>query len=262
MIDSASLKVGRAAKHIDELNVLFQEHRPFTYVLEGNAKTGERAIYGKKNEAVIQQAALICGDVVHNIRAALDHAYWEIVSPHITKGQANVQFPFSKTAAHLDETIRKRLAHQVSDAFFKAMRAFEAHGERGGNELLYLIDQLDIPDKHRSLIPTANYKRLSSNIIRAQVPDFPVGLSNCGFGRNHRDVVWKVQPMSRIHRRRANVPHSGIFEQELDVPIDIVFAVAAAGEVRPVIPTLYQIADVATDTIKGMRLAAPRRAGA
>ncbi len=256
MSDSASLKIERAAEHIEELNVLFREQRPFAYVLEGNAKTGERATYAKKNEAVVQRAALICGDAVHNLRTALDHVYWETVSPHVAAGHTSIQFPFSETAARLDETIKNRLAHKVSDKFFQAIRSLNSHGERGGNEPLYLIHKLDTGDKHNVLIPTADYRRLSSDIIRAQVPDFPGGISNIAVSGSHKDVIWRTQPMFRIARRRANLPTSGIFEQELNVPVDIIFPITAAGDVRPVIPTLYELVGVANATIEIVRDAA------
>ena len=55
-------------------------------------------------------------------------------------------------------------------------------------------------------------------MIRAQVSDFPPGLTNCSFGSLRRDVVWHVQPM----------PWAAILDRvagkELDVPVEIVLA--------------------------------------
>src|SRR5260370_25078399 len=77
--DSASLKIERATKHIEELNELLRKTRPFSYTIETNAKTGERSAFPKRNEAAINAVALIIGDIVHNLRSALDHAYWVIL---------------------------------------------------------------------------------------------------------------------------------------------------------------------------------------
>jgi hypothetical protein len=129
------------------------------------------------------------------------------------------------------------------------------HGEPGGNEFLSLLHKLDIIDKHKLLIPTGNYTRLSSDIIRKQVPDFPTGFVDCHFGQSHRDVVWDIPAMNREQRRRAKIPLSGILEQKLNVPVDIVFAVADVVSLRPVIPTLHQLVDVTTTTIGIMRSA-------
>ena len=60
-----------------ELNKLFREKRPFTYVLETNTKTGQKATFARRNEIVANDAAIIIGDVIHNLRASIDYAYWE-----------------------------------------------------------------------------------------------------------------------------------------------------------------------------------------
>jgi hypothetical protein len=134
MNDNAILKVQRALEHISELNQLFQKKRPFTYILETNVKTGQRATFAKTNELVVDAAALICGDAIHNLRSALDHAYWEIVSPFASTDseRERLQFPFSKTAARLVRNVEQRLANKVSPSFFQAILDLKPHGEKGG----------------------------------------------------------------------------------------------------------------------------------
>jgi hypothetical protein len=255
MADSAALKVDRATKHIVELNELFRVTRPFSYILETNTKTGERATYAKKNEALIDLAALICGDAIHNLRAALDHAYWDIVSPFAVTDRERrlVQFPFCKTEAGLDAAIKQRLANRVSEAFGQALRGLKPYEEAGGNETLYLVDELDIADKHRLLVPTGDYSVLSSDFMRRQVPDFPAGIGPMSFSQNVRHAVWRAfPPMTRQQRRAAKMP-SAIFEKELDVPVQIVFSVPRSGNPRPIIPTLYQMAEVTKAAIATIR---------
>lgn len=255
MTDSASLKIDRASEHVNELNVLFQKQLPFTYVLETDTKAGQRATFAKRNESVIHRAAIICGDAVHNLRAALDHAYWEIVSPFVTTDREGkqVQFPFSETEARLDDAVTKRLANRVSPSFHKLLLDMKPYGELGGNEYLSLIHELDILDKHKLLIPTGDYTRISSEILIKQVPDFPRGLVNCGFGQNNRDVVWNIQPMNRAQRRAARIPGDGVLEQILDVPVEIVFKVTGYVNSPPVIQTLHKMINVTNSTIQAMR---------
>lgn len=256
-IDSANLKIHRASEHVLALEALFQKKRPFIYTLETNTKSGQRATFAKRNEAVIQSAALICGDIVHNLRSALDHAYWDIVSPVVTTENERrlLQFPFVETEARLVKTVKKRFADRVTPAFSQALLNLRPHGEPGGNELLYLIHKLDIIDKHKLLIPTGDYTRLSSAILVKQIPDFPRGLVNCEFGQNNKDVVWNIPYMNRAQRRAAKIPDSGVLEQELNVPVDIVFNLEAAGDVRLMIPTLHQLIDVTKASIFIMRKA-------
>jgi hypothetical protein len=255
MTDSASLKIDRAKEHVTELHLLLQKQRPYTYVLETDTKAGQRATFAKRNESVIHRAAIICGDAVHNLRAALDHAYWEIVSPFATtdKERRGLQFPFSETGARVDEALKTRLADRVSPSFYKFLLDLKPHGELGGNEYLWLIHKFDILDKHKLLIPTGDYSRISSETLIKQVPDFPAGLINCGFGQNKRDVAWSIPIMNRAQRRAAQIPDTGVLEKILDVPVDLIFTGTGYVNHLPVIPTLYNLINVASSTIQAMR---------
>jgi hypothetical protein len=258
MADSAFLKVDRAAKYVADLSELFRKNRPFSYCVETNTQTGQRATFAKKNEAVINEAALICGDIVHNLRTALDHAYWSIVSPRTTddREREKIQFPFSKTEAFLSKAIQNRLAHWAGTGLYCALNQLKPHGDKGGNELLYLIHEADLVDKHRLLIPTANYTKLSTDEIRHQVPDFPMNMQNVGMVGGHRDVVWINRSVPRDQLGSVRPPTVNIFEREIDVPVDIVFIVGRLGKFRPVILTLNALVDTTRQTIKIIREAA------
>lgn len=255
MFESASLKIDRTTEHISELTELIREQHPFSYVVETNTQTSERATFAKKNKTVVDRAALICGEIVHGLRAALDHAYWEIVSPlaETPSEQKIIQFPFCEFANKLDETLRLRLAHKVSQHFFDAILSCKPYAEQGGNEHLYLIHRMDIIDKHRLLIPTGDYTRLTSDIIRRQVPDFPSGLIDCGFGQNRRDVVWRSGSIKHLDIGFASPPTTHIFEKKLDVPVEMVFVVNDPEYTGPVIPTLNKLVRVTKKTITCMR---------
>jgi hypothetical protein len=258
MPDSAMLKIDRAKKHARDLHELFRKNRPFSYILETNIKTGQRSTGAKRNEAVVEAASLIIGDIVHNLRSAIDHIYWEIVSP-FANGPSElrrVQFPSSETEAKVCESIKHRLGDRAGERFFSAVKTLKPHGEAGGNELLYLLHELDIHDKHKLLIPTGDYTQLSDGIIRAQVPDFPVRSGNVIFGGNYRDVVWQGPRMNRHDRRAAHVSGDTL-EQELNIPVDIVFSVTPPRNLRPVVPTLEALVTVAEEAVKTMGDARP-----
>ena len=156
-------------------------------------------MFAVKDEAVVGQAASIAGDILYNLRAALDHAYWEVVSPFAAtpKEQQAIQFPFTETAARLDAVVRSKFADRVSPSFFQAIINLKPHAEPGGNELLYLVHQFNKIDKHRMPIPTADFKKITSKIIQKQVPDFPPGYYNCSFGMNNKDAVWRFNAIPR-----------------------------------------------------------------
>jgi hypothetical protein len=251
-MDGASLKIDRAVKHIIELEALFRKQRPFTYVLETNINTGQKATFAKRNETIANESAIIIGDVIHNLRASIDHAYWDATNAFAkSEGEKkNIQFPITPTEKAFSESFIPGLPSRVSEAFVQALISLKPYREDGGNQALCAIHDLDIIDKHKLLIPTGNYTRITSEIIQREVPDFPGGLLDCGAGNCHRDVVWNIPPMNRKQRRARRFPKSGIFEQELRVPVDIVFAVEGFVNSKSVIPTLHHIVDVARETVE------------
>lgn len=255
MFDSAYVKLERASEHIGYLSELIRNQKPFTYILETNAKTGERSVFAKKNEAVISRCAAVAGDAIHNLRAALDHAYFEVVEPVCTDdGQRRqIQFPFSKTAHGLEEAVKNRLAHKVGDWLFKSLMTLNPHGERGGNELLWLVHDLDMTDKHRLLIPAGDYKHISFDMLRAQVLDLPAMLfGGMGFGNARRDIVWSLSEDVYAAMRRV-IPPSGIFEQELNVPVEVVFRIGGKHSTREFVATLHAMADATKVGIEALR---------
>lgn len=248
-MDSAYLKVKRAEKHHAELAHLFKRSQPFGYYLETNCKTGERATFAKRNEVVANEAAVIIGDVLHNLRAAIDHAYWNCTEKYAKSDgeRRSIQFPITSTEMALTDSVLPGLPSRVSQDFAQALASLKPYRD-GGNSLLCAIHDLDVMDKHKLLVPTGNFTKISSSMIQRLVPDFPSGLMNCGFGNNYRDVAWQVKPMTWTQRRKAKIPPSNIIEQKLDVPVEIVI-----GDIHPKKPALQmlqELIELSKSTIK------------
>jgi hypothetical protein len=247
MADSTSLKIDRAAKHIVELNEVLRKKRPFTYVVETDTNTHKRSVFRKADEAVVEECAVISGDAVHNLRCALDHVYWEIVAPCLS-GNDNprrVQFPFTQEANRFPEAARQGYAHRAGTGFYCAILKLKAYEEIGGNELLSLIYRLDIIDKHKLLIPTIDYKKMSSDLIKAQVSDFPLNFPAGGFRSVSQDERGTVVP-----------PFTHKFQRKLNIPTDIIFTIWPSGQLTPVIPTLNAMVDMTRETISILRASA------
>jgi len=251
-MSSAELKIERAVKHVAELEVLFRKERPFTYVLETNIKTGKRATFAKRNEAASNEAAIIIGDVIHNLRSSIDHAYWDATNLFAKSDgeKRNIQFTIAPNEKSFMDSVIPGLPSRVSENFVQALINLKPYREDGGNQTLCAIHDLDIIDKHKLLIPTGNYTRITSEVIQREVPDFPGGLMNCGAGNCHRDMIWNMPPMNRQQRRARKFPKSGILEQELKVPVDIVFSADGFVNFKPVMDTLDHFVTVARGTVE------------
>ena len=220
LFKSARLKIYRASEHIADVNKVLSEDRPFRYILETDAKAGERSTFAERNETVIDRLSLRCSDAVQNLRDALDHAYADVVSPFASSPRKKraIQFPFSETAARLEEACRNRLSDKVSPEFLAAIIGLKPHGEAGGNKLLYFMSAINNPGKHSSLVPIGYFVTIRAGEIRRQIPDFCPSMSNdsnISCGQNWRDVSWDIKPFSLNDWVINRVPPSGTGESRL-----------------------------------------------
>lgn len=183
-----------------------------------------------------------CGDAVHNLRAALDHAYADIVSPYAVndRNRKEIQFPFSETAGRLKEAVHNRLAHKVSPEFLDAIMALRPHGDVGGNKVLYLLHYLDLPDKHAHLIPTAYYMQTTAEELRKRIPDFPrVFSGEFAMGANRRDFAWGGRPLTMNEWIVNGVPENGKLKRYVDIPLEVAFEIRGNYGLSVAAPTLY-----------------------
>ena len=101
------------------------------------------------NFQIPEEAQVITGDIIHNMRASLDLLACE--ASRITSGtDKGVYFPFATSAAHLEEMIKsKRFILAGTDAVDR-LRQIAPHHD--GNPDLRAIHDLDVGDKHVDLI--------------------------------------------------------------------------------------------------------------
>lgn len=240
---SAKSKIARARELTDEVYVLLAKNPPYSYCLETDISSGKRATFAKLNEEALDKVVIRCGEILHNLRSALDHAYWEAVSPHIDDSSKHgaIQFPFAKDKSKLDAAIKSRLAHKVSNDFYLAIEGLKPHAGDGGNTLLNLVHEINIVDKHKFPTPVGDFTRISSEQICKQVPDFPMGMVNCVFGQNFRDVAWSVRFFDVKNIGELTPKSDSIFHKEIDVPIELMFSIKQPLFHAPVIDTLQKM---------------------
>lgn len=256
MTDSALLKVDRATKHVDELNTFLRKTTPFVFVVTTNTKTGERLLFIKENEPITSQIALICGDIVHNLRSALDHVYWEIVSPHCAADEERrVQFPFTRKAKELGKTLHDGYAQRAGTGFYCAMLKLRPHGEPGGNKMLFDVHELDRRDKHRLLVPTVDHTAITNEELRRLVSDWPSPpnrkLIIRGFRGKFRWINFNV-PQRELGRQIS--AHE--FEREVKLPTKVTLEISQPGNPDAIVPALNQMVDTVRQTISLLREAA------
>lgn len=148
---ASRVKVKRAEKHIAEFEAAWAEHlerhpvqvgevtpeRPFGQSISGTGISGDIA-------------SPIMGDTIHNLRAALDLMAVALVDAR-KENTNKVYFPFCEVPEDLDKIIKQKNFHRAGAEAVELLKKFAPYA--GGNSALRGLHDLDIQDKHHTLIP-------------------------------------------------------------------------------------------------------------
>ncbi|UTP38987.1 hypothetical protein M9M90_17445 [Phenylobacterium sp. LH3H17] len=152
---ASRLKIGRAARHVAALRgeiAAYQARVPIymdCYIDENDPQYMAWSI--NIAEAVPYEWAPIIGDIVHNLRASLDLLACEAVRLNGNSGEG-VYFPFAKSESEMEAMIVRRMPGASPEAY-DLVRRFQPY--TGGNGALRGVHDLDIIDKHQTLLPVA-----------------------------------------------------------------------------------------------------------
>jgi hypothetical protein len=154
------IKIARARKHLTELQEeigVFLSIEPVRWrssIAENRRREGRNARVAIQLRIVLppEHLGAIIGDIVHNLRSALDLVACEMVRAVEGKdlNVDRVYFPFCKNAENLEDMIRTRQFHRAGERAVQVLRGLKPY--HGGNAALRAIHDLDIQDKHTSLI--------------------------------------------------------------------------------------------------------------
>jgi hypothetical protein len=153
--DSPHIKIARAQDHVEDLRIKvreFKSKRPYEIIIEPDTKPGYKIHKLRLTEAVPRRAiSPIVGDIVNNLRAALDHAVYAcaLANGHASPRYGTCTFPFRKTRAELDNAVNG--CTSVPDEIRTCLRAFRAYD--GGYEVLWELNQMCNRDKHALISP-------------------------------------------------------------------------------------------------------------
>ena len=155
-------KVSRALQHIDELDRCIKSYFSRTWYASSSSYLPDGTLAGVQVQVfgTPRDADLAVGDAIHNLRAALDLAAVEAVRCGGGSGNG-VCFPFCEGADELEETMRARKFHRASAAVQDLIRKLRPYS--GADSALRALHDLDIADKHHSLI------QIATNITTASV---------------------------------------------------------------------------------------------
>jgi hypothetical protein len=256
------VKVERAKKHIEDLDIdirTFLESNPYQLGIKHDLSS-QRVVYylTSVRDTPLSISATI-GDILHNLRSALDHLAYQLVDIG-TKGKGpfhHVSFPILKDVANYRANSRKRIRGMRQDAI-QAIDTLKPY--KGGNETLWNLHRLNNVDKHRLLITVGtayNSVDIGSTLSRRMSEH----LASAGFDYPEEFPVLSffVKPADRMFPLKAgdelliDAPGEP-FDPLLRFRFDIAFGEPQTSTGEPVLETLKHMAQEIDDIILGFRL--------
>jgi hypothetical protein len=223
------VKIERAKKHLLDLeSELIRFNGKSAYVVGGNLNASLPV-----NLPILSWDSIaIAGDLVHNLRSALDHLANQLV--WVGTGQEptrQVCFPIAKDFATYEAEKAKKV-NGMRELALKHIDNLKPY--KGGNELLWRIHELENANKHRMLFTVAH----DLLFVADWMPPSPFGESR----------YWL----------KARDPHfSGVFDPEVekDVQLEIekAFGRAKISKGDALFPSLQNLISFTEETIFSFR---------
>lgn len=226
------LKTERAEHHIDDLEAVFKRY----------VRVNEKALIPKYNRKVRsigdsfpKHTPTILGDAIHNLRAALDHAYCILVEANGGTVNKHVRFPFTEKGSgkELEGSIQGHAeagcgpSDKMIRVIFDEIQPYPG----GKGEDLIGLHVLDIADKHMVLLPTQ--QRTHVEAIRMIDGGGIFGLTLVTEGAPA--IVFPSGSLDPNHHQKAS--------------FEIIFGNGQPFEGQPIIPTLKSLAARVDETL-------------
>jgi hypothetical protein len=175
---SALAKLKRAKEHLNTLKQAietFHKSAPFEAFTEEN-KDGDLIFRVRIHKAVPEEEwSLLVGDLIHNLRSALDLRVSELVLANGNPVTRDHAFPLANSAQDYQRVSKGRLVG-LTTSQIQVIDSLNPYG--GGNTLLYELHALDILDKHRQLIIAGSAQQSvvidPTELLRKMQADFEI----------------------------------------------------------------------------------------
>lgn len=232
------LKAERATHHISELECIFVAYERAnrrSLTADFHVASGTKArVYGA---SLPDHTPTVLGDVLHNLRVSLDHAYCILVKENQNEINKHTRFPFSKEVG--GQGLRGSYnghaktgnapSQKVLDYIFDVIQPFAGGA---GSDLLSLHD-LDIADKHMVLLPT---QRATTITNMTDKNGNTINIHSTGFDQ---DVLL-------INTDLSNNPN-------MQASITPCFGAGQPLEGQEIIPTLHRLHGRVVDTLRSLQ---------
>lgn len=251
---SPKAKVGRAKKHLADLQIdvsAYHRRQPYRIETDRESKAGYELYRFRFIEPIPEVWGSAVGDVIHNLRSALDTLATALAVHNGTTSQSKLKktyFPIGSTKEIFDDKLPRDLNGASAHArrMVKRLKPY-----KGGTEAFWRLHQLDILDKHTLLIPVgASHTRIGlifdpNRLFQSHFPDMP----NPGFKDMiplffaPADTQFPLEDGDVIAQYGFGPDPDGKKKPDFQFAFDIAFGEGQIIDGQPVIPSLQQLVD-------------------
>jgi hypothetical protein len=158
VFSSARSKLKWADEHFAKLNETLKAFYSSAYqvMVQDDPKTGRRTYDMVIKRELPDSVPFLIGDVVHNLRSALDHVAYEIVKRSGRPPSQGLVFPIKDTRKEVIDAIKSEIQVAAgSELVTLIVDRIQPH-EGGNGHALWVLHRLDCIDKHRELLPAVD----------------------------------------------------------------------------------------------------------
>ncbi len=163
-LDGVRAKIYRAKYLFNDLNtrvgrILGLEPKTAPSGHKFDADRQELIITLPKTTRIDPELPLLVGDCIHNARSALDHLVFQlaILNKASVASASKTSFPVCLTPGEFKNAVRHKVAPFISAMALAEIEKLQPYATKDGeSDIIWVLSQLDIIDKHRLLIVTAS----------------------------------------------------------------------------------------------------------
>lgn len=145
-------KVDRALEHVkalDDWHDGWTKTQPYSLTPNLDAQGRANSFNFRITNPIPVSTGLIIGDIIHNLRTALDHLAGAVAVKNGNTAR-RTYFVIVHDVSILPSQLCKKMG-DCPESFRDFVR--DQHPYKGGNDALYALHQIDILDKHQAIIP-------------------------------------------------------------------------------------------------------------
>lgn len=230
----ARLKIRRALEHTNDLRRLTQEFadaHPHTINIHTDPDTGCDCLSIVPAEQLPDTLLVVLGDAIHNLRSAIDHAWFQSV----TSDPKYRKFPARETREGVEAAItglKENACEEIKRFVLDVVQPY-----RGGKgENILALHDLDIEDKHSLLIAHRQYSWVRGMVAKDER------------GEEFSIPDWLVVPPHTASEPFEGHQHFHITNQG-DARMHVTFGEGMPLQGRSIMQTLADLAELITSLI-------------